>query len=850
MTTLVLIESAGKIHTLKDILGSKYEVMASLGHIIDLEPGSMSIDISNNFEPKYTAIKGKEEIISKLKKAAKKSNGVLIATDEDREGEMIAWSLAHILNIKDAKRVTFKSITKDVVLKSIKNPRKIDQPMVDAQKARRILDRIVGYEISPILWKNIQDSSSAGRVQSVVARLIVDKEREIEEFYKKASSSSFKFTGMYLDKKNKQFAAQLYQTKNVKKTKSDEEQDEDEKEIQFIKGDKAKIKTEKEAKELLRLMTKTIHRIGDIEEKESTRNPSPPFTTSTLQQEAAKKLGYSLKRTMTSAQHLYEAGYITYMRTDSVALSKEALDNIKEYVVEKYGEEYYKMTQYTSKAKNTQEAHEAIRPADASVETAANGGKIGSDEIKLYNLIWKRAISSQMMPAKYKIKSIQILMDDIEDYYYMTQIQNLIFEGFMAVYNIKNVEEESEEANDEDAEEDNNTGITIPAKGVKIIINKIDGIQEYQRPPSRYNEGSLTNKLDPKNLNIGRPATTASVINKIQERGYVKKDDCAGIEKQSVSLKWELKDGKTKESKNKITIGKETGKLMPTEIGIKVNDFLVENFADIMEYKFTADMEDKLDLIAEGESKWNKVLEEFYENFHPTVLKLMDKKTTVVDKNTRVLGKHPKSGKEILATIGKYGPMIKMATEDNKYMYAPISEPLTIDSISLDDAIKLMQYPKTLGLYNKIPVVLNKGKYGMYITCDGMSVNIDTIEDKDNITLKEAVELIVGKKKDILWEAKDGKLIYTMKEKDSSRYIMIRDTMNKTAKPKFIPVPKSVDIKTLSIDQVKEMGKYNKEKKKNSKSNASDSPDKIIKKAVAKKILVKKPIISKKYMFD
>ncbi len=879
---LVIVESPGKIKKLQALLGPNYIVMASIGHIIDLESKSISVDIKNKFKPSYSTIPGKEQVIKDLQNAAKKADEILLASDEDREGEMIAWSLAYTLGLKNPKRIAFNSITQSELDKAIKNPRKIDENLVDAQKTRRILDRIVGYEISPILWRSIKATLSAGRVQSVVTRIIIDKENDIKNFMQEDQNSYFKFDGTFLDNKDKPFKAFLYSSK-AQKEQVDEMQTLEEPEETIVeteikglrKGSKAKIYDEDDARGVMKDISKSTFKIDNIADKDSLRYPSAPFTTSTLQQEAARKLGFTVKRTMTAAQHLYEAGHITYMRTDSVNLSKEAIEDIKKFVMKKYGKEYYMGKNYDAKTKNTQEAHEAVRPTEVSMEFIKEESKIGSDETRLYNLIWKRAVSSQMTPAQFIVKNIEIDISKLKDYYFLTQIENVKFPGFLKVYNIASMEATEE-----------NTNIDLK-KGSKLGVECITGTQDYDKAPARYNEASLVSKLDPKNLNIGRPSTYASIINKIQERGYVKKEDIPGEEKEVIILSW---DGgkKIKEKTETVTIGKEASKLIPTSMGVLVNDFLVKHFPTIMDYKFTASMEDNLDDIAEGNEDWVKVLDKFYKTFHPIVEKLMKEKTLLIDEIGRVLGKHPETGDEIIATIAKYGPVVKMCTSKTKCVYAPIKDPLTKDTITLKDALKLFEYPKEIGKYNRKLITLNKGKHGLYLKWGDVNISLEEkekqeidedlatdkkekllekqklmeetykernkllskIKDKDNITLEEAVALLEDKRKNILWEDTDDKITYTILNGPYGKYINVKDEKSKIKKkPVNVKLPEDIEedkIKDLTIDKVKELvkegmeNKYKKYKKKDGDDKTKQKGGKTTKKTTAKKSAPKK----------
>ena len=886
--TLVIIESAGKLKKMKSILGEKYEVMASFGHILDLKEGSLSVDIKNNFEPEYDILKNskkkgqnlgfksKEQIVKELKMMAKKCSEVLLATDEDREGEMIAWSLAHVLGLTDPKRVTFNSITKNEVLKAVKSPKKIDNNMVDAQRARRILDRIVGFEISPILWKTIQGSLSAGRVQSVVVKIIVDKENDISDYFKKNAETYFKGNGVFYAKKNNNMKAVLYQL-NGSNDESDNDSDSDEEsnndsdeesnsdsdedksdsdtnsensdDENIKKGTIAKIKSEKESKEIMKKMMESKYKISNILEKESTRNPSAPFITSTLQQEAANKLGFPVKKTMMSAQKLYEAGYITYMRTDSVSLSPEAMANIKKYVLDKFGKEYYRSMDYKSKSKNSQEAHEAIRPTDVFTEKIETNEKIGGDEKRLYNLILKRTIASQMSPAKFNVVDIIIDISKLINYYYMARTEELKFAGFLRIYNLKNVDndvnnngEEDIDEEEEEEEEEEEDKVSIPKKGTILGVDNIILQQDYEKPPIRYNEASLVRKLE--KLGIGRPSTYATNIMKIQEIGYVEVKNMEGIKKDVLTLKWNGKGKEVKEIKKEAVLGKETNKMMPTHMGIRVNDFLVKNFSKIMDYKFTSDMEEELDVIASGKKKWFNVLDKFYKEFHPTIEELNKKEINLNDENMRKLGKHPESGYEIVATIAKYGPVVKMISDNSKILYAPIQEPLKLETITLKDAVKLFEYPKKLGIINKKPVMLNKGKYGLYIKYDNAVINLSKNEDykdKTNITIDDAKKLLEERKKNYLWEGTEDKKNYYVKDGPYGKYISIIDNNKKVVKPINISLPDDTDIETLSIKKITEIVKNSKNKQKKYKNDTDGDNKEGIKnkKAVEKKNIEK-----------
>ncbi len=803
---LVIVESPGKIKKIQSILGDEYVVTASVGHIIDLASKTMSIDLENDFKPKYVALKGKGTVIRDLKKLAKSSSDILLATDEDREGEMIAWSLAHVLGIEKPKRITFNSITEQEIIKATKHPKQIDSNMVDAQKSRRMLDRIVGYEISPLLWKSIGQSLSAGRVQSVVVRIILDREKEIQDFLKADIKSEFKFKADFY----KNIIAHLYQTKKPSNKdvfvveelieSSDDELDDkvkkEEEQISgtLIKGYKAFVNTEKSAKDLMHSIIQSEFKITGKGEKAQFKNPSPPFTTSTLQQEAARKLGFTIKRTMMAAQHLYEAGHITYMRTDSVNLSEEALKSIGKYIKDTYGGNYHNRKNYSSKSKNTQEAHESVRPTHIEVVGLSESGKIGSDETKLYNLIWKRSIASQMSSAKLNVATTQISISKAKDYYFQSDISSIIFEGFLKVYNIQNLEEETEEQ----------ISTKMPKLDEKLKLNKLDVNQDYQRPPPRYNEASLVNKLDPKNLNIGRPSTYAAIITKIQERGYVEKRENEGIKKTSLHMQWNLTDKKIEENVNDVFIGKDSGKLSPTAIGKVVTDFLVSYFQDLMDYKFTSNMETKLDSIAEGKLKMLNLMSDFYsKEFHPIIEKLNKEKIKYVDKDQRILGQ-TEEGYNVIATVRRFGPVVMIDNNGKTINIAPLKEPNTIDNITLEEANKILSYPKTLGKIDRKDVKLYKGKYGLYAKVGDKNINLSGLEE-DEITIEKITEKLTETKSKNLWEGKEGKTNYVILEGPFGKYINIKDGAKKTAKPINIKLPIDTEIKDLTLEKVKEI---------------------------------------------
>ena len=816
---LLVVESPNKIKKIEHILGNGYKVVASVGHIMDLDPSKMSIELDNGFNPIYIINADKKTVVANLKKSKTYADEILLATDEDREGEMIAWSVANVLklDVKKAKRITFNAITKGEIMNAIKNPRTINMDLVDAQKARRILDRIVGYELSPLLIKHLggKGTLSAGRVQSVVARLIVDRESEIKKFLSGNMKSYFKFVSVFTSLK-KYFKAQLYDLEGKLKTGE-------------YKGEQSKVITEADARNIMTLYTNvnTKFKVEHVFDKKKTKGASPPFTTSTLQQDGNRKYGFSVKKTMMTAQKLYEAGYITYMRTDSVNLSDEAINAIKKYIIDTYGEKYYKMTQYKSKSKNTQEAHEAIRPTDLFTTTIEDDGKMGADEVKLYSLIWKRSVASQMKPAEYNVTSIQISINKDNKHFFMTTIENLVFAGFLLVYNVQ------ENDDDESEKEDTNQNVPIPKVGDILPLEELTGAQEYYKPPGRYNEASLVDKLDPKNLNIGRPATYSSIIDKIKTRKYVEIKDMPGKEVDSLTLIWPAKQPpgskqsveSIQEKKEKIIICKEKNKFVPTHLGILVNSFLMVHFPKIMDYQFTSTMEDKLDDVANGSLKWADVLKEFYDEFHPLIISMLKEMPEIQTKDMRLLGTDPELGYQIYATIGLYGPVVKMLC-DGKSKYAPIKEPLTLETITLNHAITLFEYPRDLGIYEKKKIVLNRGQYGLYLTHGNNKYSLnkgpvdavkekqekdeeeeddeekeEKVDDDETITLEAAIKII--KSKQSLKEFDTEVKRYQICSGPYGNYIKTTD--KKTKKVYTTAIPKTESLDKLTVERVVEI---------------------------------------------
>jgi DNA topoisomerase I len=787
---LFIVESPGKIKKISSILGNDYIVKASIGHIRNLDRKDLGFDVNNNFKPEYKICSDKRKVVSELKKLCKSCKKVILAADEDREGEAIAASLAEELKIKNPVRIVFNEITKTGILNALKKPRKIDQDMVDAQKARMILDKLVGYKLSPLLWGNILHGLSAGRVQSVVLRIVIDREKQIDDF---SSNNAFKTIGYFKDKSKKnEYKSVLYEINKNKSTK------------EILKGEIFKLKKEEDVEKLLKIFNKCVFTIHNTYSKDSYRNPSKPFITSSLQQEASIKFGFTTKRTMQVAQKLYESGYITYMRTDSYNLSKEAIENCKKYINENYGKKYYKERKYKSKSKNAQEAHEAIRPTKISRESITGD----YDRVKLYNLIWKRTVASQMSPAEIKNTYIQIDITHKKKlpYYFETNIEKIIFEGFLKVYNVKN-----EDGDDEEDDENKNIK-TIPQKGDKMKMVAIISTEEYSKSIGRYNEASLVKKLE--QYGIGRPSTFANIISKIQEKEYVIKKNING-EKKNIRI-LELKNNEIKKKNKEILLGKEKNKLVPTNMGKRVTEYLLNNFKEVMDYKFTAYMEDDLDNIANGKKIWHKVLKDFYTPFNNKYLTLKNNFSTKVKSNGRYLGDHPDNNWKIYATTAKYGPVIKMFRQtaggkiSKDVKFVSINKPYNVDTITLKDALKLLMYPYSLGRYENNEIMINKGPYGLYIKYNNKNFPLDKNKE---LNLENVISIIKEKTKNDMKSIKSEKgKIYDIKNGPYGYYI----SYNKTKKKKeFVSIPKKYDIKKITESDIDIIIKENSTRKKN-----------------------------------
>lgn len=773
---LVIVESPGKIAKISQYLGPEYIVKASYGHVQDLDKSTLSIDVDNNFKPFYKVTPDKTKVVKELKALAKDCKDVILAADGDREGEAIAYSLASVLSLTNPKRIIFHEITKAALTKAVENPSIINEAMVNAQQARRLLDRLVGYLISPVLWKYMAyngTAQSAGRVQSVVVRIIIDKENEIN---KSISEPYFKTTAEF-DFESKGEKVKLGSTLSIGN-----------KMYQFESEESAKNFLEKNNKNI-------VFKVIGVENKKSIRKPSAPFITSSLQQEASTKLHFSVKRTMDVAQKLYEAGLITYMRSDSPNISKEAIEEAKQYITKTWDKEYSDPKNYESKSSNSQDAHECIRPTHMDQPEPEN---VEGDQSRLYSLIWKRAVASQMSNAQVNVQTIQIdaLNDKISilvfnkaQAYFNSILENVEFPGYLIVYD--NTPED----------EDKVTGkLAIKIKD-QLILNKIKVSEEYTKPPLRYNEALLVKYLE-KN-GIGRPSTYASIISKVIEREYVEIKNVEGVKKQSKQLELDSKF-KLKESTKEVSIGKEQKKLVPTAMGKLVNDFMIKYFEPIMGIDFTATFETYLDKIAEGKANWVTVLRNFYDLFNPIVQKLnseaKDKKEKIGSSSDKLLGEN-QTGLQVYTGSGKYGPYVKIQDEEDnkKWKYAPLKDK-DLNEVTLKEALEILEYPKNLGKFGKSNVTLNTGQYGFYIKYGDKNISIKNTEMNPNdIDLDYAKQLIEAGDAYALKTFKVKDKILNIKNGDYGPYIHI---VSGTNKKQFVSIPKQYSIDTITIDDV------------------------------------------------
>ena len=755
---LVIVESPAKAKTIEKFLGGDYKVTSSYGHIRDLKRHDFSIDLDNQFQPIYEIPEDKKDLVNDLKKAAKKADMVWLASDEDREGEAISWHLSEVLGLdpKNTRRIVFHEITKSAILSAIENPRTIDMGLVNAQQARRVLDRIVGFELSPILWRKVKPALSAGRVQSVAVRLIVEREREIEGF---KTEQSYRVVGTFATTDaNGQivtFNAELNQ----------------------------RFKTQEEAEAFLKKAAKAQYSVKEVSQKPLHRMPAPPFTTSTLQQEAARKLHFTVSQTMSIAQRLYEAGLITYMRTDSVNLSTLCLGASKEQILGTMGKEYLHTRNYTTNSKGAQEAHEAIRPTymnNVSIEGSAA-------EQHLYELIWKRTIASQMADALIEKTVADITISGEDELKFIATGEVIKFDGFLKVYF---------ESNDD--EQDENTGegrLPQLQNGMALQLDCADAVQRFTQHPLRYTEASLVKKME--ELGIGRPSTYAPTISTIQAREYVAKSDAPAEKRQITRLRLNPKNGKISSSSQMETYANEKGKLIPTDIGIVVNDFLAEHFPDIMSYNFTATVEGEFDKIAEGQEQWSQCINSFYGVFHPLVTDALEERA---DRKAgeRVLGVDPTTGHTVCVKIGRFGPVVQIGGTDEveKPQFAALKKGQKMATLTLEEALKLFDLPKDLGEFEDNVITIGVGKFGPYVRHNGTYVSIPKQYDPLSITLEEAIGLIESKR-----EEDRKRVLRTFEEDEDLQMLNGRFGPYLAKGGKNYKLPRNKDLNVLTYDE-------------------------------------------------
>lgn len=759
---LLIVESPAKAKTIEKFLGKDYTVKASYGHVRDLPKGDKAIDIDNGFEPKYEVLADKKTVIKELKQITKDYDTVWLATDEDREGEAISWHLANVLglDLDTTRRIVFNEITKTAVERAINNPRPINQNLVNAQQARRVLDRLVGFRLSPILWKKVRVGLSAGRVQSVAVRLLVEREREIIAF---KPVSSFKVTALFTLESGEVIQADLA----------------------------SKFKEEKDAQSFLESCKGALYEIAKLETKPAKKSPTAPFTTSTLQQEASRKLSFSVQQTMRVAQNLYEAGHITYMRTDSVALSQDALNDAEAVINDMYGKEYSQRRVYSNKNSNAQEAHEAIRPTRLS-ESEVPGDR---NEQRLYDLIWKRTMASQMADAKLEKTTVDVAVST-NDAIFKAKGEVLTFDGFLKVYL---------ESRDDDDDDEETKGVLPPLEiGQNLLLDQMTALERFSRPAARYTEASLVKKLE--ELGIGRPSTYAPTISTIQKRQYVIKETREGVPRDL--LKFTLKDDNIDASHKTEISGAEKNKLFPTDLGMVVSDFLVKFFPSILDYSFTAKVEEEFDRIASGQVVWNDMISEFFEDFNPQVQKTVE--TAERAGGDRELGNDPKSGRIVIARLGRYGPMIQIGHSDDeeKPKYAKLRPTQRLETITFEEAMELFKLPRVLGEFEEQPVKVNIGRFGPYVQLGKLFVSLKKDEDDPyEINLDRAIELIKKKRED------DANKII-MKFNDDVQILRGRWGPYIKIHGKNVKIPKDVAPENLTLEDCERLLEESKNKPK------------------------------------
>lgn len=798
--SLVIVESPAKAKTIEGYLGKDFKVVSSYGHIRDLPKDETGIDIENGFKPTYEVSDDKKDLVKELKKLVKQHETIYLASDDDREGEAISWHLKEALTLKDSqvKRIVFREITKNAISNAIKNPRTIDLDLVNAQQARRVLDRLVGYELSPILWKKIKTGLSAGRVQSVAVRMVVEREREIDKFN---SKSSYRVIALFDLGKGKVLKAELSE----------------------------RFDTLEEAKTFLEKCINAKFTIKNLEKKPVKKSPAPPFTTSTLQQEASNKLGFSVSQTMTIAQKLYESGKISYMRTDSVNLSQEAIQKASDHIVKEYGKQYLENRTYKTKSESAQEAHEAIRPTDFSATSVSSD----RNEQRLYDLIWKRAIASQMSDAKLE-KTIATIDVSTAEQNFVAEGQVVTFEGFLKVYNIASFDVEDDEEQDS----------MLPPldKGQELKLDNIKSREVFSRPPARYTEASLVKKLE--EMGIGRPSTYAPTISTILKREYVVKESREG--KERIYNELTLKDKAISHQKGKEITGTEKNKLFPTNIGMVVNDFLTEHFNDVVDYSFTANVEKEFDDIAGGKKKWNEMIGDFYGGFHSKVEKTSTIDRTVVS-SARELGIDPKTNKKVLVRLARFGAIAQLGeqTETEKPQYAKLKKGQFIESITLEDALDLFQLPKDIGLYEDKPMVVSEGRFGPYIKHDNKFYSLPKGLEPRDVTEEQAVEIIIAKRK-----SDAEKLIKSFPENDKVQILNGRWGPYLKFESQNVKIPKGKDPSSLTFEECVQLAQEDEGSSKKSKKASTvkkvESKSSTKKTSKAKKETTKAKTVKKK----
>ena len=749
---LVIVESPTKAKTIEGFLGKEYTVKASQGHVRDLNKNTLSVDIDNNFEPEYEIPDDKKALVAELRKLSKAADTVWLASDEDREGESISWHLYEVLDLKkkDTKRIVFHEITKSAITNAIENPRNINMGLVNAQQARRVLDRLVGYELSPLLWKKVKPALSAGRVQSVAVRLIVEREEEIKNF---VQGSAYRVTAQFTFTKDGQeynLSAELPH----------------------------RFENEEETRKFLESCINADYKVDNIEKKPAVRYPAPPFTTSTLQQEAARKLGFSVANTMRIAQQLYESGKITYMRTDSVNLSSLALGMAKKEITENYGAEYVKTRQYHTKSKGAQEAHEAIRPTYLDQHSI----KGTSDERRLYELIWKRTIASQMADAQVERTNVNISIST-NDKLFVATGEAILFDGFLKVYR--------ESYDDAPSEED--AAILPPIEvGIVLDMDKMEAQQRYTRPPFRYNEASLVKKME--ELGIGRPSTYAPTISTIQKREYVSKGDVKGVSQEYQIIT--LKNNKISEKKGKETIGSEKGKLMPTDIGVLVNKFLLQYFESIIDYNFTANVEKEFDQIEEGQREWNAMIRDFYQGFHNQVVSTTENSGKF--SGEKLLGVDPATGKNVYVKVGRFGPVAQIGDTESeeKPRFAGLKKDMSIESVTLEEVLKLFDFPRILGEFEGKEITVAVGRFGPYIRHDNKFYSLAKTDNPALVEYDRAVEIINEKRQKDL-----DNIILTFDQDPDMRVLNGRFGPYIAYKKSNYKIPKGTEPSSLTYEQ-------------------------------------------------